>query len=54
MKELTMDGDLTIEEMLQMLGEAERRMRNEDSFDALAALEALVTDFDLTTEIEAA
>ena len=50
-----MDGDLTIEEMLRILGDTGRRMRHQDTFEALAALETIFSSgVYLTASIEAA
>ena len=54
-KELTVDGEWTIEEMLQMLCDTQRSMQHQETFEALATLEALfATDVDLTAAIDAA
>ena len=46
---------LRIEEMLQILCDTQRSMQHEESFEALATLEALfATDVDLTAAIDAA
>lgn len=50
-----MEGEWTVEEMMLILSDVERRMGNEESFDGLAALEAFCNFADdIQSDFEAA